>query len=97
MWGPDNNQKLGFKMATWVDDQINSIQPEYHREFYRRRINSRQLINWPSNTFYQPCEANSRWRQFALTLKDIANTVMFVKVAGYETTGPFLMVMDGYV
>jgi len=97
MWGPDNSQKLGFKMATWVNDQINSIQPEYHREFYRRRINSRQLINWPSNTFYQPCEANSRWRRFALTLKDIANTVMFVKVAGYETTGPFLMIMDGYV
>ena len=59
---------------TWVQDQLDptTTTPSIHREFFRQRANPR----WERDTFVgrprgpSPCSKDSRWRNFAFSVKD---------------------------
>mmetsp|Transcript_19333 Transcript_19333/g.27328 ORF Transcript_19333/g.27328 Transcript_19333/m.27328 type:complete len:1758 (+) Transcript_19333:76-5349(+) len=67
----DASIPLETSIAAWVDDQINSVPMTAHREYYRKRANApSELSYYYGKPGPKPCENNSRWRYFALTVKD---------------------------
>jgi hypothetical protein len=54
----------------WLRNQINTVPPSYHREYYRRRLNHRFEHASPQGIVTHPCQVGTRYRRYAFSDKD---------------------------
>ena len=53
-------------MAEWIGEQMTTVPPTLHREFYRRHATARFASSSPTGTVTHPCQAGTTYRKFAL-------------------------------
>lgn len=80
------------KYTQWLRNQINTIPPTYHREYYRRRLNHRFEHATPQGIVSHPCQAGTRYRRYAFSDKD-RNDQLQIRTVG--NTKVFLV--DGQI
>ena len=80
------------KIEDWIQAQI-SLQPNYHRAYYRQRVNPRQQAPVGSGAAKMPCDIGSRWHNFAFTGLDIGRNLTVTPLGG----GGFKVKVDGVV
>jgi hypothetical protein len=73
-----NQGSMEQQMGKWLSNQMNTnlTPPTYHREYFRERTDF-STWNEAQNYFYRPrhpCEKYARWREFAFTTEDYAET-----------------------
>ena len=75
---------LQMTFAKWIHEQMHDVPSTSHREFFRKRLNSRfdmaRSIGMPNH----PCEQFSRWRNFAFTERDYGRSVEIRHVASTD-------------
>ena len=75
---------LQMTFAKWIYEQMHNVPSTSHREFFRKRLNSRfdmaRSIGMPNH----PCEQFSRWRNFAFTERDYGRSVEIRHVASTD-------------
>jgi len=93
-------QDLETSFAKWIQHQMNDIPATSHREFFRRRLNSRfdvaKSIGMPNH----PCRRYSQWRNFAFIELDYGRTVAIKPVdrgggGGGDDDDAFALYVDG--
>ena len=73
---------LNHNFAIYLSEQINDIQPTYHRELWRKNTSPRIESSDIEGRVTHPCEKGSRWRRFAFTEKDVSKTLRIKKDDG---------------
>ena len=86
-------------MAKWIQEQIYTIQPTYHRVFYRQHMNGRFESTSPIGHVTHPCHVNTAYRQFAFVEKHIGQvleirTIVIPKTTNTTTTTKQLLLVD---
>ena len=67
-----NDNAVREAMAAYAHNQIYSVQPTSHREYYRRHLVPRTTSTYPyALAGPHPCAPQSRWRRFVFTTKDV--------------------------
>ena len=67
---PNPTEEFARTASGWVYDQMHEVPPTLHRAYYRKRANPRNLRPIDSGGVRGPCQAESRWRRFALSIDD---------------------------
>jgi len=67
------NNKNG-DVSTWITSQMNETMWS-HREYYRKRANTRLDVPTSVGSIRMPCDIGSRWHKVAFTEEDIGKTV----------------------
>ena len=80
----------------WVSDQMENVDATSHREFFRERSNPRWEKAYPTGRpGPHPCEQNSRWRNFAFSVKDSRKKLTVHSLSG-DGKPPYVLKVDGY-
>jgi hypothetical protein len=89
-----NDNDLQKTFGSWVDKQINEIDPTSHREFFRSRVAPRYSDRSPvsEGKMIHPCSSGSRWRRFSFTLPDLEKMLLITKVSNR-----YALSVDGHV
>ncbi|KAI2512165.1 Protein of unknown function (DUF1501) [Fragilaria crotonensis] len=83
---------LQLSFANWIKTQQASVPLTSHREYYRRRVNSRFEYATPMAAVAHPCQAGARYRRFAFASKDL------YKILTIQTVGSYTkLIVDGFV
>jgi hypothetical protein len=81
---------LQLSFANWVKTQQTSVPLTSHREYYRRRVNSRFEYATPMAAVAHPCQAGARYRRVAFASKDL------YKILTIQTVGSYTkLIVDG--
>lgn len=80
------------KYTQWLKNQIESIPPSYHREYYRRRLNHRFEHATPQGIVSHPCQVGTRYRRYAFSDKD-RNDQLQIRTVG----GTKVFLVDGQI
>ena len=85
--------------ATWIESQL-ALPPSSHREFYRKRTNPKFEFPYSVGaTGPRPCDLHSRWRRYALTIRDqLSNrkTFWYKHLTVELVDGRYVWKVDGY-
>jgi hypothetical protein len=84
---------LQLSFANWVKTQQTSVPLTSHREYYRRRVNSRFEYATPMAAVTHPCRAGARYRAFAFASKDRDKILTIQTTVGNYTK----LIVDGFV
>ena len=81
-------------MAKWIHEQMYTIQPTYHRVFYRQHVNGRFESSSPIGHVTHPCHLNSAYRQFAFVEKHMGQVleIRTIVIPNTSTTKQLLLV-----
>ena len=82
---------LDSSFASWIDSQ-KKLPMTSHREYYRRRLNSRFDVATQMGAVTHPCQAGTRYRRFAFGSKDLYKIVTIQTIGSYATLS-----VDGFV
>ena len=63
----DDTKDAALSMANWIMEQQDTVRPSFHREFYRWRVNGRQLLSDTQGLPTQPCDSGALYRKYAFT------------------------------
>lgn len=84
------NLQLSF--ANWIKTQQTTVPPTSHREYFRRRLNTRYEFPSSIGPVTHPCQKGTRYRRFAISPKD------YEKILTLEKSGDFTkLILDGFV
>jgi len=87
-WDYEND--LDSTFPSWVKQQIDEDATS-HREYFRRRANTRIMSTVDTGEVSHPCEKNTRWSRYAFNHLD-EDKILHVAGGG---SGPYLFSIDG--
>lgn len=90
----DNGTNVHVSYANWIEEQMATVPLTSHREFYRRRMNSRFEVASPVSAVTHPCQKGARYRKFAFTQKD-EKKVVRISTDTKIRDGKLLLIIDG--
>lgn len=78
-----------LEFARWIQDQQTNVPIMSHRELYRRHLNAQFPVPNPTGPVTAPCQAQSRYRRSAFSVKDIDRilTIQTLEGAGQTDDG----------
>lgn len=82
---------LQLSFASWINSQ-KTVPMTSHREYYRRRMNSRFDLATQMGAVTHPCQAGTRYRRFAFGSKDLNKILTIQTVGSYAKLS-----VDGFV
>jgi hypothetical protein len=65
-----NSSSIKSHIIGWLAPQIYEAPATSHREIFRRRMNVRMEVDTRQAAVSHPCQAGTRYRKFAITVRD---------------------------
>jgi hypothetical protein len=87
-----SSKQLRYHIAEWLKIQIHNSGITSHRAFFRQRMNSRMEVDTRQAAVSHPCQAGTRYRRFAISIRDTAKDMKVTSVGTKK-----VLSIDGYV
>jgi hypothetical protein len=80
-----------YSIVQWLKAQINSGITS-HRAVFRQRMNSRMEVDTRQAAVSHPCQAGTRYRRFAVSIRDLSKDMKVTSIGTKK-----VLSIDGYV
>jgi hypothetical protein len=87
---PDD--RVRYHIAEWLKKQILDSGITSHRAIFRQRMNSRMEVDTRQAAVTHPCQAGTRYRKFAVSIRDLSKNMKVTSIGTKK-----VLSIDGYV
>jgi hypothetical protein len=83
---------VDYYMAEWLKTQVFASGITSHRAMFRQRMNSRMEVDTRQAAVSHPCQAGTRYRRFAISIRDLSKDMKVTSIGTKK-----VLSIDGYV
>jgi len=87
-----SSDQIRYHIAEWLKIQIHNSGMTSHRAIFRQRMNSRMEVDTRQAAVSHPCQAGTRYRRFAFSIRDMSKDMKVTSIGTKK-----VLSIDGYV